>query len=116
MCAGIATDPRWLPRGSLTLPARGRAPPRHRRCGSCRVACEANAGELPALFRLEKIAVGPANVVERSRARAAAQHHLVAHELAIVFPKSARRRAVPGIRRVGAAGPFPNIAKHLLQT
>src|SRR5215472_19385578 len=41
------------------------------------------------------------------------QHHLVAHELAIVLADGTRGRAKARIRSVGARRPFPNIAKHL---
>src|SRR3546814_15862165 len=51
----------------------------------------------------------------RGRAAAAAQHELAAHKLAIIFADRARRGAETGIGAVGAAGPFPHAAEHLLQ-
>src|SRR3546814_11622021 len=76
---------------------------------------EANAGELPALVGVEEIAVGGAAMAARGRAAAAAQHELAAHKLAIIFADRARRGAETGIGAVGAAGPFPPAAEHLLQ-
>src|SRR3546814_13997183 len=76
---------------------------------------EANAGELPALVGVEEIAVGGAAMAARGRAAAAAQHELAAHKLAIIFADRARRGAETGIGAVGAAGPFPHAAEHLLQ-
>src|SRR5947207_6655083 len=43
------------------------------------------------------------------------QDVLVAHELSVVFAERTRSGAITGIRRIGAAGPFPNVAKHLLK-
>ena len=82
---------------------------------SLRIACESDPCELPAFFRLEEIAVGAANVSARRGAGTAAQNVLVAHEFAIVFAERAGRGAITGIRGVGAARPFPNVAKHLLK-
>src|SRR3569833_3621979 len=45
--------------------------------------------------------------------RPAAQHHLVAHELAVVFADRAGGGAITGIGRVGATRPLPCIAEHL---
>ncbi len=79
------------------------------------VARETDAGELPAFFRLKKIAIGRADVIARSGAGTAAQHHLVAHELAVVLAERAGHRrdsrdrgdrrcaSIPRHRRTSAA-------------
>src|SRR3546814_10052175 len=51
----------------------------------------------------------------RGGAAAAAQDELAAHELAIIFADRAGRSAEAGIGAIGAAGPFPDAAEHLLQ-
>ena len=60
---------------------------------------QAHAAELPLRLGREEVAVAGAHVARGRGARAAAQHVLVAHELAVVFADGARRRAVA---RVGA--------------
>ena len=50
------------------------------------------------------------------RAGTTAQHVLVAHEFAVVLAQRAGSSAVAGIGRVGAAGPFPNVAEDLVKT
>src|SRR5262245_24182726 len=47
--------------------------------------------------------------------RAAAQHHLVDHELAVVLPERALRCAVARIRQIGAAGPLPDHGEGILE-
>ena len=49
----------------------------------------------------------------RRGARPAAEHELVAHELAVVLAERAGRRDVAGIGEVLAARPFPDVAEHL---
>src|SRR5690606_10539157 len=49
-----------------------------------------------------------------SHTRTAAQHHLVAHELAVVLAERSPDRAVSGIGSVRTLGPLPNVAQHLL--
>src|SRR5439155_24211840 len=51
----------------------------------------------------------------RRSAGATPQDVLVAHELSVVFAECPGSGAITGIRRIGAAGPFPNIAKHLMK-
>src|ERR1035438_7693037 len=46
---------------------------------------QSNPGELPACLRGEEVAVAGADVRRRRYARTAAQHHLPAHELAVVL-------------------------------
>src|ERR1051325_12049810 len=79
------------------------------------IACESDAGELPAFFRLKEIAIGAANVSAGRRAGTAPQDILVAHEFAVVFAERTRCCAIAGIRRVGAARPFPYIAEYLVK-
>ena len=45
------------------------------------------------------------------RQRRAAQHHLIDHELAVIFAERAGRRLVAGIGRIGAARPLPDHAE-----
>ncbi len=52
----------------------------------------------------------------RCRAGAAAQHHLAAHEFAVVFAHGAGRRVKAGVGQVGAGRPFPHAAPEGLQT
>src|SRR3546814_5227326 len=80
-----------------------------------KILCETDAGELPALVGVEEIAVGGTQMPARGGAAAAAQDELAAHELAIIFADRARRGAEAGIGAIGAAGPFPHAAEHLLQ-
>src|SRR5438046_1653678 len=54
-------------------------------------------------------------MIARRGARSAAQHHLVAHELAVVFAERAWARAVTGVGAGSAPRPFPNVAYHLLR-
>jgi hypothetical protein len=78
------------------------------------IACEPDSGELPALFRLEEITVGAANVSAGRGAGATTQNVLVAHELAVVFAERTGRSAIAGGGGIGAARPFPNVAEHLV--
>src|SRR6185369_17789724 len=73
------------------------------------IAGEAQPRELPARLRREEVAIGRADVRSRRHARAAAQHVLPAHELAVVFADSARRGPETGIGRVIAARPLPRV-------
>ena len=64
--------------------------------------------------RREEVAVARADVPGRRGARAAAQHVLVAHELAVVFAdQRPRQRPEAGIGRVVGRRPFPDVAEHL---
>src|SRR5262245_15756809 len=73
---------------------------------------QAQAGELPAGVGWEEVPITGSDVRLRRRAGASLQHHLIAHELAVVFAQGAAIRPVSGIRRVRAACPFPNIPEH----
>src|SRR3712207_6901386 len=61
-----------------------------------------HARELPALVGREEVAVGPPRMGGRRGRGAAAQHHLVHHELAVVLAHGAFPRAKAGIGPVGA--------------
>src|SRR6185503_4204674 len=76
---------------------------------SC-ILAETNAGELPASRRWEEIPVGRADVALWRRRRTAAQNHLTAHELAVVFGRDALERTEAGIGIIGRARPLPGIA------
>ena len=49
----------------------------------------------------------------RCGTRAAAQHKLIAHELAVVLPHQSLPRLVAGVGVVVRLRPFPHVAKHL---
>src|SRR5438105_4027167 len=78
------------------------------------VVGQANARELPTRRRVEEVAVAFACVAEWRRVRRAPQHHLVDHELAIIFAERARRRPITRIGRVRAASPLPYDAKGIV--
>src|SRR5262245_29379746 len=80
------------------------------------VASESDSGELPAFFRLKEIAIGAPDVSTGGGAGTTAQDVLVAHEFAVVFPERSWSGTITGVRRVGAARPFPNVAEHLLKS
>src|SRR5688572_18635836 len=56
---------------------------------------------------MEEIAVAHARVAAGRDLRAAAQNHLIDHELAVVFAECALCRAIARVRRIGAARPLP---------
>ena len=60
-----------------------------------------------------EVAVARADVVRRRGARAAAQHALVVHELAVVLHQRAVERLVARVGLVVARGPLPDVAPHL---
>ena len=72
--------------------------------------------ELPARPGVEEVAIGGANVRARRGAGAAAQHELIAHELAVVLSDRARRRLEAWIRQVSASRPLPHVAVDLPET
>nr|WP_236953258.1 hypothetical protein [Immundisolibacter cernigliae] len=69
----------------------------------------------PSARQGEEIAVGGAQVIGRCQAATAAQHHLAGHELAVVLADRALGRPVARVRQVGAGGPLPDVAEHLLE-
>src|SRR3546814_19635203 len=73
------------------------------------------AGELPALMRIEEVAVAGPRMAPGRGARPTLQHELAAHELAIIFADRAFYRSEAGIGQIGGAGPFPDIAEHVAQ-
>src|SRR5215471_3221075 len=71
--------------------------------------------ELPALVRIEEVAVGRAAVSGGRRKRRPAQDQLVDHELAVVFAERASVRAIARIDRIGAAGALPAAAEGIVE-
>ena len=63
--------------------------------------------ERPAGGRREEVAVARPGVARRGDAGAAAQHHLVAHELAVVLTDRAGRRLEAGVGQVGGRRSTP---------
>ena len=72
-------------------------------------------GELPALIGVKEIAIGQPDVASGRRTRSAAQHELVAHELAIVLAQRAGLEPVARIGPIRALRPLPDITEHLTQ-
>src|SRR5579862_3065878 len=64
-------------------------------------------------MRREEIAITRSYMTGRGGARAAAQHQLIAHELAVVFANQTGSRLKSRVRSVGACRPFPHVSKHL---
>src|SRR5579871_1227533 len=92
------------------------APPREARGKRCstEVFYQAHAGKLPACGRIEEVAVAFPGMARRRRERAAAQHHLIDHELAIVFAERTVSSAITRIGKIGAARPLPDNAEGVL--
>src|SRR5476651_433806 len=101
---GVPMDKRWQARPDRYFPH-----------FSLAVARQAQAGELPARRRGEKIAIAVADVVARRGAGSAAQHILIHHEFSVVFADRAFGLAESGIRRVARLRPLPYVAEHLPQ-
>src|SRR5207249_2533239 len=78
-----------------------------------RVCRQPQPGELPAAVGMEEVAIGGTDVSDGGGAGAAAQHELVAHELAVVLAQRPRQRLEAGIRGVSAARPLPDVAVEL---
>src|SRR5690606_11938655 len=76
---------------------------------------QAKAEKLPAVARIEEAAIGRTDVLGPCRARAAANDHLVAHELAVVLAERAGERLEAGIGGVRRRGPFPHVAVELAE-
>src|SRR5438046_10470392 len=68
---------------------------------------QTHAAELPARGGVEKIAVSRTRMIRRRGMRAAAQYHLIDHELAVVFSERTGSSAIAGIEQIGAARPLP---------
>src|SRR6185312_267009 len=109
-----ATGPRARPSGSSPPPARDREMPPGRRRDSC-ILRQPNAGNHPARRRRKEITIGRPYMAGWRHCRAATQHHLVRHELAVVLADRAGERVETGIGDIGTGGPFPSVADHLLQ-
>jgi len=67
-------------------------------------------------FWLEEIAIGAARMAGRGGHGRAAQHELVAHELAVVFADGALRSDKAGVAEIGRRCPLPHRSEHLGQT
>src|SRR5262245_44184591 len=104
------------PYPQLALPGHRHADARVRPFGaehSAEIPGQADSAELPAGVRRKEVAVTPAGVAPRRNTRGATQDKLVAHELAVVLPQGAVRRAITRIARMATRGPLPDIAKQL---
>src|SRR4051812_31126925 len=75
---------------------------------------QSDATQLPSRRWRKEVPVGQAGVRARSGAGSAAQDHLVAHELSVVFAERALVGLVTGIRKIGGGGPLPGIAEELI--
>ena len=73
------------------------------------VAGEAQPGEGPPGPGREEVAVGGPGVAGRGGARAAPEHVLVHHELAVVLAHRSGRRDEAGVGGIGRRGPLPDI-------
>src|ERR1039458_9557123 len=72
-----------------------------------RILSQSESLKLPALVRIEEIAVAGADMIGGGHAGAAAQDHLAAHELAVVFAERARGWAETRIGLIGRGGVLP---------
>src|SRR4249919_4328641 len=75
------------------------------------VLSKAYSRELPARGGREKIAVAGARMASRGGAAGAFQHHLAAHELAVILAHGARLWLEAGVGQIGGLGPLPDIAE-----
>src|SRR5918995_413289 len=80
-------------------------------CSSIAIVRQPQARELPARRGREEITVACTLMTFRRRERTSAQHHLIDHELAVVFAQRACDRLVAGIRRVWTLRPLPDTAE-----
>src|SRR5262245_18234734 len=77
---------------------------------------QANPRELPAGFRREEVAIGPAEVRPRRGTGPAPQDNLVTHELAVVLAECAGCGGEAGVGDVRARRPLPDVTVELYQT
>ena len=77
---------------------------------------KANTAELPARLRRKEIAIRCPDMTSRRSTRSAAQHILIAHELAVVLAECTGRRRITGIGRVRTLRPLPDLAEHLRES
>src|SRR6266571_1666148 len=75
-----------------------------------------DSAELPPRLGSKEVAIAGTYVRPGRGARAPAQHHLVAHEFAVVLAQCAFHGMVAGISQIGAARPLPYIPENLRQT
>src|SRR5208337_1068411 len=80
-----------------------------RPCQKLPLLRQPNSGKLPARLWSKEIAVASADVPCRRDARSAAQHHLSAHELAVVLAQRSIHRMKTRIAQVGATSPHPAV-------
>jgi len=74
---------------------------------------QSNSGKLPARFRRKEISIAGANVRSRRNAGAASQHHLPAHEFAVVLSQRSSQWSKARIAKISARSPLPAVAKKL---
>src|SRR5262245_22170915 len=77
------------------------------RVTSCCIHRKANAAEHPTARGWEEVPIRRASVIRRSDRRAASQHHLTRHELAVVLTDRAGGGMEPWIREVRTRSPLP---------
>src|SRR5215204_4476582 len=75
------------------------------------VASKPHPRELPARGGWEEVAVGGAAVPARGGAAGSLEHHLPAHELAIIFADRALGGLESGVGEEGAHRPLPDVAE-----
>src|ERR1700722_5103369 len=80
---------------------------------NCTSPRQPNPRKLPPCLRSKEIPVARTDMPLRRDAASAPQHHLPAHELAVVLPQCPSQGLKPRIPQIGASRPFPAIAKHL---
>src|SRR6516164_3219492 len=64
---------------------------------------------------VKEVAICDTAMAVRGCKRRAAQHQLIDHELAVVFPERTFDRAVTGVGGVGAAGPLPDDSEGVVE-
>src|ERR1700691_1388719 len=82
-------------------------------CASRSVVGQSNAGELPARRRREEVAIRGPYMGGRRGHLSPAEHHLVAHALAVVLAEGAGEGMEARIRKISADGPLPDVAEKL---
>src|SRR5580704_6784046 len=77
---------------------------------------QTKAGKLPARRRREKVPISSPYMRSRRNHGSSTQHHLAAHEFAVVFAESTRHRGKSRVAEVSTLGPLPHISEHLRRT
>src|SRR5690606_4508542 len=102
--------------GSSSAPATGPRSDLVRTPGSRGdVPGQPQTGELPPVMGVEEVAIAGPRMPRRRDRRAAAQHDLIGHELAVVLAGRPGRRTEARIGRERAGRPLPDLAEHLAQ-